>query len=587
MKHKLLVLTAALFSLTAAAQSNSEIKCEWAKLIDGKTSAGDQSTEVCVGHDGSVYWLGTYGTTAGASDITFGGEDLFTGALSSGSSHSSNFTLIKTDNNGNKVWVVYSNSGDFTSGAGGMAVTSDGGVVTVSKVRHSTGMEDKDLTLVAADGTPTNFGWTDADGSTRVYKMLVTKVSSTGEIEWNRLLDISTVPGAASTKEIWSDAFNLGTVTVDNDDNIYCVLNLKNTLSVPKSDATTATVNVVNNKEWTGDTQTACGDFVVLGLDKDGYFRKTLSFEGTAKVGYGQHITFADGRVYAQGYLTGDGTTLKAGEATLAPSEIISPVIVCMDTDMNVLWAKCFAGEEVAGKKALQNTDISIVDGNLWFCGMFNLKITDLEDATKSIAATQGSLREGFIVKLDAATGRWIASRGSRDDDWNAPVAMAKTGLTGYMKVLQNNENPANIFVAGYVMNANVGIFLREYDATTLEANLTTGQNNIITKGGAPSYVGGAYDSRNCAFYVAARGNNVFGIKDGDDTAKPEKWGVLAAKFTLPAEMRSAVDNIIVDNDDTDAPAEYYDLTGRRVLNPTTGLYIVRRGNTAQKLYLK
>lgn len=574
-------------TMVAGAQSNSEIKCQWAKLIDGKTSGGDQLTEVCVGKNGSVYWLGTYGTTSDAPDIAYDGETIYTGALTAGTSQNNNYTLIKTDSNGNKEWVVYSNSGDFTSGSGGMAVTSDGGVVTVTKARHSSDMQDKDLTIIDAAGTTTNFGWPETVGATRVYKILVTKVSTTGEIEWNRLLDVSTVPGAASTAELWPDAFNLGNLTVDSEDNIYMILNLKNTLSVPKSDGTTATVNVVNNKTWTGETQQSCGDFVIIGLDKDGYYRNDFALEGTAAVGYGQRITYADGYLYAQGYINGDGTTLKAGEIVLAPTEIISPVIVCLDTNLNVSWAKCFAGEEVAGKKALQNTDISVVAGNVWFCGMFNLKFTDPEDATKTISATQGSAREGFIVKLDAASGRWLASRGSREDEWNNPSATAKTGLTGYLKVLQNNENPKNIYVAGYVMNANVGVFLREYDATTLEANLTTGQNNIITKGGVPSYVGGAYDAPNCAFYVAARGNNVFGVKDGDDTAKPEKWGIVAAKFTLPAEMLSAVENIVVDNIATDAPAEYYDLSGRRVFNPATGLYIVRRGNTVEKVYLK
>ncbi len=46
----------------------------------------------------------------------------------------------------------------------------------------------------------------------------------------------------------------------------------------------------------------------------------------------------------------------------------------------------------------------------------------------------------------------------------------------------------------------------------------------------------------------------------------------------------SAVESV---ETDTDAPAEYYNLQGVRVPNPSAGLYIERRGNTARKVILK
>ena len=42
--------------------------------------------------------------------------------------------------------------------------------------------------------------------------------------------------------------------------------------------------------------------------------------------------------------------------------------------------------------------------------------------------------------------------------------------------------------------------------------------------------------------------------------------------------------SIDITNDSTDAPVEYFDLQGRRVLNPTNGLYIRRQGSTATKV---
>lgn len=36
-----------------------------------------------------------------------------------------------------------------------------------------------------------------------------------------------------------------------------------------------------------------------------------------------------------------------------------------------------------------------------------------------------------------------------------------------------------------------------------------------------------------------------------------------------------------------DAPAEYYDLQGRRVANPVSGLYIRRTGSKVEKVFVK
>lgn len=38
-----------------------------------------------------------------------------------------------------------------------------------------------------------------------------------------------------------------------------------------------------------------------------------------------------------------------------------------------------------------------------------------------------------------------------------------------------------------------------------------------------------------------------------------------------------------IETDTTDAPAEYYDLTGRRVTDPAPGIYVVRHGNSVAK----
>ena len=47
------------------------------------------------------------------------------------------------------------------------------------------------------------------------------------------------------------------------------------------------------------------------------------------------------------------------------------------------------------------------------------------------------------------------------------------------------------------------------------------------------------------------------------------------------------IDGITIDGDDSDAPVEYYDLQGRRVDNPSAGLYIRRQGRHSSKVFVK
>lgn len=577
-------------TFAAYAGTTPGLEYAWGNLIDGPTTAGDQSTNVALGKKGGIYWFGTYGSNNSTGlEITYAGENLFTGAEYSGTSQNNNFTLLKTDADGNKLWTVYSNSGDFTSNSGGCAATSDGGVIVVSKVRHTDGYTDKDIVLNDATGKQTAVEW---KCDRRYYRLMVTKISADGAIAWNRMIDFSTEPGpgaAGSYADFWADVFKLNKTTVDSDDNIYIALNFRNPVSVPKADGTSETFAPAESdalKTWTGDSQTNVGDFLLLGLDADGYYRNRLTFEGSVNCTYCGNVIFADGKIYAEGYAMGNGASLKAGDFTMTPTSdgTYNPIVLRASTDLKVEWIKCFKGEKVGGKHGFQNVGLTGANGNLWLCGQYNLKIIDPADESKFVTSTQGNLREGFIIKLDAADGSWVAARNSRDDDWNEPSATAKTGLTGYFKVLQNAEKPEKIYVYGY--NMSVGVFLRQYDALTLEGNLAEGQNNIITQGGVPTCQCVAYDPENAAAYVTVRGNNAFKPMNSDETtATPVKWATLAAKFNLPADMKTTgIENIGIS--DSDAPVEYFNLQGMRIDKPSRGIYIRRQGSSTSKVIL-
>lgn len=90
-------------------------------------------------------------------------------------------------------------------------------------------------------------------------------------------------------------------------------------------------------------------------------------------------------------------------------------------------------------------------------------------------------------------------------------------------------------------MNGNVGVVLREYDSETLSANLEHAWS-LVTKGGAPTATGVAYDALRGTCFITARGNRAFQPMEGSISAAPEKWGVYLAKFKLPGDMATSVE---------------------------------------------
>lgn len=587
MKKKILLLASVLVTFGMSADLVQAPVAVWGNLIDGDTTSGDQATSMAIDKSGNVYWYGNYGSTQSEPNVRYAGKLIYSGALyNAGASQNNNYTLIKTDKDGKKLWCVYTDSGDFANNAGFCATTSDGGVVTVSKVRHTDGMTDKNIIFHNADGTPFEIDW---KCERRYYRMAVTKISADGIIEWNRMVDFSTEPGPAAAGNyatFWPDVFNVSGGAVDDSDNIYIALNFRNPMTVARAEGASAVFSPVNTKSWNGDSQGVCGDFMILSLDSKGYYRNNLRLEGSCAASYCQKLEWGGSRLYCQGYIVGESdATIKAGDFYLAPTAVMSPLVMAVDSNLKPLWAKCYPAEKVAGKNALQNVGISHVGNAIYLCGQYNLKFSDPDNPNNFVTATQGSLREGFVIKLDAETGKWLAARNSRDDDWNKPSAVAKTGLTGYFQVIPSPVTTSSIFVFGYVMNAQVGVLLREYNADTLEAVLPEGQYNIVTGGGVPSCQYAVLDKESGALYVTARGNQAFTLLDGTKTKAPVKWGVLAARYDLGKPLSSAVDNICAE--DSDSTVEYYTLQGVRVENPGAGIYIRRQGTNATKVIIR
>lgn len=74
----------------------------------------------------------------------------------------------------------------------------------------------------------------------------------------------------------------------------------------------------------------------------------------------------------------------------------------------------------------------------------------------------------------------------------------------------------------------------------------------------------------------------------GDNTSKEkEDEDIITYKPARVGKGSSAVENIFTESADADAPVEYYNIQGMRVINPAAGIYIKKQGNKVSKVYIR
>lgn len=566
----------------------------WINLFDGTTSAGDNNISVAAAGENAIYWLNTLGSTDAAPDIFYNGEKIFTGSPYTGTSYANNLALTKTDAAGTALWTVYSNSGDYSSGDGAIAVAADGSVVIVGKVRHTDGRLDTPLTLVDATGVTTTFGGT---VEARYYSLVIAKVSAEGAIEWLRTVDVDHGASPDGSKTAVADAVSAKAVAVDADGNIY----VGGSASMPLTFATTggtATFTPRNNAAWNGDSQHPAASLFIAKFDAEGYYTGCLTTSGnTMNTEQIWDVIYENGKLYATGTMTAatdDVTTASLGGKELSATSLASPFVAAITTGLDVEWATSLKAEAVDGKSAWQASHITAVGNTLWLASVANGKYSLFDDASKTVATQQGTQREGLLVKFDATDGAWLAAADSRD-------GFSDAVLGGYLKAVQNPSAADKVYVYGYLMNGSKGAFIRGYDAATLTAD-TAEDWFVVAGGGMPTAKGFAYEPSAARAYMAVRGNAKFTGTGSMESAVPTKWAVAAVRVDLPEAFQSGVENvaavaaadvtvvagagcITVSSADT-ATVAVYDLAGRTVavlaldgdsatVNVEAGLYIV------------
>ncbi|MDE5968796.1 MAG: hypothetical protein K2G64_06795, partial [Muribaculaceae bacterium] len=163
-----------------------------------------------------------------------------------------------------------------------------------------------------------------------------------------------------------------------------------------------------------------------------------------------------------------------------------------------------------------------------------------------------------------------IYSGYDEDEDgsaWAISPAITLKGATDYI---------VNIYMKGLGGADDLRIMAAEEN--TISA-LEAGTECFDVKGFSTS----SLTKQTGSFTPAADGDYYFGV-NCYTAADENNYGVIATGFTISYEQTSGVSVVVADENGV---MEYFDLQGRKVETPSTGLYICRQGDNVKKVVIK
>lgn len=565
----------ATLALASSAQVG-DITTQWCKLLDAK--APDMGIDM-MQTGSSLYTLSVTGTVVGdgasgwdhgysdpTATIYYDGQSIATGAAYEGSGYNNNLNVLKTDLDGNLQWCVYSTSGDVASNNGGIVAAPDGGVYVSFVMRHTDNLRTQPIRLVDATGQETLIEWQlDSPEAKRWWQGVMMKVSEAGAIEWLRLIEVSHTPqpsGSGDNINHTGSAFYIYGMESDTDGNFYLTGRYANPITLTSvDDAITLTPH--NTEGWDGDAQKTRGDLYVIKCNADGYVTGTLTTSGVANSESSSTLAMAGNDLIVNFMVTGataNGSTIGLdGHEINIPSSQMSMVSARFDQDLHVQWVQLFEGDECGGRgSVMQSNHINVIGDTMWLTGMGNFTLNN-EDGTQSIVTTSGNIREGYAIKCDATTGKWLRATCSK-----AGVLAGLNGICGYMGGFEDEEG--NFYAYGYTYASRVietdddievegyGIILVKHDSETL---IPTDFCSLIA-GGSMS-TAQEFVLKDNVMYTLSRGRDAddeqYALKpiNSDLRIRTQNWATVLAAFELPFAVK---------DDSQPGPAKNWDVNG-------------------------
>ena len=569
---------------------------EWANFVKGPLASGSMTRSIKATEDGSaIYWMGSAATHSAGDAATYADETIFASPADVQRNTNNNLIIMRLDAQGKKVWSLYSSYGDAVSNTGGLEILPDGSIVFVSVLRHD---EKADLLahpLTIVDGTGAS---TDVYPGVAEYRNvgIVGHLSAEGKLLGYGVIDVDameiTVDG--ETKTVRAGLF-VDDLTAAPDGNIFISGNYRAPMHLKDEAGNTVTFTPKYINGWDGDAQKGAGDMYLLKLTPEGRLLASLEAQGTGITnGHINNVAYDRGILYLYGrydVVSGEDFTATLAGAPLSSTGVVNLYVAAIDaTTFASEWHTNIVGEKDSNNSCImQNSGISVGNGNVWFCGQYNGKFYPEGNEALGVTSTN-RMREGMLVKFDAATGKWVKGVSSPASF----SAAAYTGLTAYQDALTNTTTPDKVYVFGYTMKNTIGVFLRPYNANTLEADpedswsLVTGVKGSGFNAAMPLAFNVAYVPKAGLAFTDARGKGGMCAAGLEAAGTGSGFGIQIAKFQLPEQLYDGVSDIVVDNDNAAAPVEYYDLQGRRVSDsPAAGLYIRRQGSQATKVLVR
>lgn len=532
MKNLFLLLCISLVSMTTAlADETTGFSFNWAKTIDSNSS--DSPRTLNFSSDGNILALANFGSTSD-TEVRFDGTAIGDGAPYEGSSANNNVLFAKITPDGELLWKVISNWGDFSAANSSFAPTADGGAIIVMKMRHTNRDAAGNGILLAlndATGNAIELKW-EKPADLWAYQGVMARIDGDGKVLWTKLISVDTSAQPAATSESaklgTTDGADFKTISVDEDGNIYLGVSLRKTVTFSSSTGDNVDIEPTNTANWNGSSTSDAGNMCIVKLDSEGNYVDHFMPEGNTGVESIHGMRIDGNNIYFVATATspesGNGN-LTIGSTSLALTEFDDIVLGSINTDMEPNWAVCYPayGCIEDQKHTTQVKNLNLIDGYLYVTGA--VKGGFGNDNSGENFTTVGKSLEGFIIKADAENGNWIAG------------AAHGEGISGYFASIKAGED---IYAYGYTLSQ--AVYVRRFlpETSSLEEPI-----NLVTGGGALTAWDAIADTEN--IYSFSRCNsNESSFLGSDFTTTTTGWGAILSSFALSS---SSVGDIAAGND--------------------------------------
>jgi len=252
--------------------------------------------------------------------------------------------------------------------------------------------------------------------------------------------------------------------------------------------------------------------------------------------------------------------------------------------DMNIMW-ELLTREQMHQAMAAA-TDANVLDATY----LIKAHMIDVNDKDNETAWLVG----GETNKLTFPAPGWGTGY---EDSWIRKVVYAWFNLDDHPEM----EGIMDVNVCQQVADAPAGTYEVEYQVsnqslTPMEIMFNTTVAEPIAGKGQDYWYGDAasdfnnYDNlKKAVFTVGDDGQLAITMTKhtSADTQNRFAFKSFILKYHGKNSSLGSVEGIETDAFDADAPAEYYNLQGIRVAEPTTGLYIVRQGSNVSKQLIR